>query len=297
MVRLCSVVCCILLWLKFGFLIGGLFGVSPVSAAEPPTLRSFFGSTPNIDGQIKPDEWRDATSFVGVKDWIHTFSPTTDPADLSLKGWVKHDEQNLYFAFDVTDNLLYGIDTERWLPKENARAHDLTAQGYPWFGDELEILLNSRNTWTNDESVSGDGGSWQMVCNVTKSRLGGIGVGGLLEGEPRSDAKVFARYQKWIESKDQQCAVTIKPDRAGYWMEWSIRFQPGLELEQGKFYRPSMGRRVVGLNIAVGDLDRKEDGTGNFGNFHHEDWFSGTPKERTQLRHFGRLIIEGKKRR
>jgi len=37
--------------------------------------------------------------------------PRHRPKDLSLKGWVKHDGRRLYFAFDVTDDVLYGIDT------------------------------------------------------------------------------------------------------------------------------------------------------------------------------------------
>ena len=55
-----------------------------------------------------------------------------------------------------------------------------------WFGDEMELLINAPNTWSANEDVAGNGASWQMVCNFSKSRRGGIGVGGLLEGEPRS---------------------------------------------------------------------------------------------------------------
>jgi len=47
----------------------------------------------------------------------------------------------------------------------------------------------------------------------------------------------------------------------------------------------------MGLNIALGDLDEKEKGAGNFGNFHHEDWWAGAKNVRTQLRHWGTLWI------
>jgi len=43
----------------------------------------------------------------------------------------------------------------------------------------------------------------------------------------------------------------------------------------------------VGLNIAPGDLDTKEKGAGNYGHFHHEDWWAGAKNIRTQLSHFG----------
>jgi hypothetical protein len=39
----------------------------------------------------------------------------------------------------------------------------------------------------------------------------------------------------------------------------------------------------MGLNIALGDLDEKERGAGNFGHFHHEDWFAGEKDVRTKF--------------
>jgi hypothetical protein len=57
----------------------------------PRTLNAYRGTTPKLDGVISPREWDDATTFSGVSDWIPQFSRTTDPRDLSLRGWVKHD--------------------------------------------------------------------------------------------------------------------------------------------------------------------------------------------------------------
>jgi SSS family solute:Na+ symporter len=34
-----------------------------------------------------------------------------DPKDLAPHGCVKHDGKRLYFAFDITDDVLYGTDT------------------------------------------------------------------------------------------------------------------------------------------------------------------------------------------
>jgi SSS family solute:Na+ symporter len=268
----------------------------PLAAGDPRrTLEAFPGSTPRLDGVISAGEYQDATSFSGViPDWIAQFSPTKDPRDLALKGYVKHDGERLYFAFEVTDDVLYGIDTKRWLPKENPKAHELSRAGWPWFGDEMELLINASNRWKSDENVSGDGSSWQMVCNATKSRLGGVGKGGLLEGEPRRSEAAWNTYRLWIDSKAQECAV--KPKASGYVIEWSVRFNPCLEVEPGVFYSSKMGDRAVGLNIALGDLDYPETGAGNFGNFHHEDWWAGVKNERTQLRHFGTLWIRTKRR-
>lgn len=262
----------------------------------PRTLEAFPGRTPVLDGVISPREWDDATEFSGVKDWIPQFTRTTDPGDLALRGWVKHDAKRLYFAFDITDDVLYGIDTPRWLPAENPKAHELTREGFPWFGDEMELLINASNHWTGDEGAAGNGSSWQMVCNLTKSRKGGIGVGGLLEGEPRSKQQAWDTYRKWILSGAQEAVAKRKAAGHGYVIEWAVSFDPCLETGPGRFYSASMGDRAMGLNIALGDLDEKARGEGNFGNFHHEDWFAGAKDVRTQLRQWGTLWIRTKPR-
>jgi solute:Na+ symporter, SSS family len=268
-------------------LLSGLLFQTP----ERPALDAWAGSTPKIDGVISPGEWDDATRFTGVLNWTHTFTPTTDPHDLALTGYVKHDGKRLYFAFDVTDDLLYGIDTPRWLPPENALAHELTPKGFPWFGDEMELLINATNTWTGHEGAAGNGSSWQMVCNLTKSRLGGVGKGGLLEGEPRSKPEAWNTYRRWIESGAQEAVARPKPGGKGYVIEWAVNFDPCLEVSPGKFYSTALGDRAMGLNIAVGDLDTPESGAGNFGHFHHEEWFAGDPQKRTELREWGTLRL------
>lgn len=262
----------------------------------PRTLEAYPGATPKLDGIISPGEWDDATTFSGVADWIPQFSRTTDPRDLSLRGWVKHDAKRLYFAIEITDDVLYGIDTPRWLPDENPNAHELTPAGFPWFGDEMELLINAVNRWTGNEQAAGNGSSWQMVCNLTKSRKGGIGVGGLLEGEPRRDPRAWETYQRWILSGAQEAVAKVKPGGKGYIIEWAVNFDPCLEVRPGQFYSTAMGDRAMGLNIALGDLDEKERGAGNFGHFHHEDWWAGAKDVRTQLRNWGTLWIRTARR-
>ncbi len=258
-----------------------------------PLMRAWRGTAPTIDGVLSPGEWDDATRFRGGRGWVATFTPTRDDADLALEGWVKHDGTSLYFAFRVTDDVLYGIDTPRWLPDENPKAHELTREGFPWFGDEIEILINARPTGKEPDSANaaGDGSSWQMVCNLTKSRLGGVGVGGLLEGEPRSSAKAWETYQRWILTGAMKAAAKPLRGGKGYVVEWMIRADPCLEVKPGVFWSPALGETRLGLNLAVGDLDEKDRGKGNFGHFHHEDWWSGGPQTRTQLNNFGTLVL------
>jgi solute:Na+ symporter, SSS family len=175
-----------------------LLPASLLAGDFPRILQAYRGSAPVLDGRISPGEYSDAVSFRN-DGWIPQFSPTTDPEDLSLRGWVKHDGKRLYFAFDVTDDVLYGIDTPRWLPANNPNAHDLNPKGWPWFGDEMELLINASNRWEGTGTAAGDGSSWQMVCNLTKSLQGGIGKGGLMQGEPRSRDQAWANYKAWTE--------------------------------------------------------------------------------------------------
>ncbi len=105
----------------------------------------------------------------------------------------------------------------------------LTREGFPWFGDEMELLINATNQWTGNENAAGNGSSWQMVCNLTKSRLGGVGTGGLLEGEPRSHLDAWNTYQGWIKTGAQQAVARRKPSGKGYVIEWAVNFDPCLE--------------------------------------------------------------------
>jgi SSS family solute:Na+ symporter len=270
---------------------------APSADLRRPLARSWFGPSPVLDGVLSPGEWTGATEITGVADWVPEFSAVRDPADLSLRAWVQHDRHRLHFAFEVTDNHLYGVTTPRWLPRENPRAHELSREGFPWFGDGLEILMDARPHRSGPAGVDGSGESWQMVCNATKSRLGGVGTGGLLEGEPRSSATAWETYGRWIHAGDQQAAVRLRPDGRGYTVEWSVSFDPCLEVAPGRCYSPESGEVVVGLNLAVGDLDRSSDGAGNFGGFHHEQWWAGARHTRTQRDNFGSLRLMGLARR
>ncbi len=262
----------------------------------PRGVRAYPGTTPTVDGVLAAGEYSDATRFIGVKHWAHTFSPTTDSRDLSLIGYVKHDAERLYFAFDITDDVLYGIDTPRWVPDKFPRVHELTREGFPWFGDEMELLIAADNSAPRGKHADGDGRSWQMVCNLTKSRLGGVGVGGLLEGEPRSKLAAWNNYQRWIQTGAQQAVAKPKPGGKGYVIEWAVKFDPCLEVAPGRYYSPALGDVKMGLNIALGDIDTPEAGTGNFANFHHEDWFAGRANTRTLRREWGTLWMMARPR-
>lgn len=71
----------------------------------------------------------------------------------------------------------------------------------------------------------------------------------------------------------------------------AVNFDSCLEIAAGRFFTPGDKEVRMGLNFALGDLDPKERGVGNFGNFHHEDWLAGEKNKRTNLRQWGTLRL------
>ena len=259
----------------------------------------YRGSTPVFDGKITKDEYQDATYIPNINKWVARFYPVLSEQDLSGSVWIKHDGTYLYFAFDVTDDVIYGIDTPRWLPEENPKAHELSREGFPWFGDGVEVLINAENTgdYQDGQLNKGNAYSWQMVASTHKSRLGGVGVAGLLEGEERSLLSAWNNYQAWILNKYMEVKVHIKTDAdnggSGYTVEWRILPELTLEISPGVFWSADMPVTNMGLNLAVMDLDLPENGEGNWGNIYHENWLSGERNKHTSLNQWGTMILYG----
>ena len=288
----------------------GVNGAEGVNKQQPPrpfptrSLRaSFSRTTPTIDGILEPGEWSDAFNFStadaatgtdqkGPNVWSAEFSNVTDAADSSLVGFVKYDRSSLLFGFNVTDDFLYAVDGERWCPAGNEQCTVLNQTGWPWFGDEMEILLNAAGKLEGDHrqtNVVGNETQWQMVTNLMKSRLGGIGVGGLLEGEPRASDVAWHTYQHWIETGSMRSHALPHKNGKGYVVEWAIDFEL-MQITKGQPYHPSMPDTEMGINIALGDVDTKALGDKRFG-IRHENWFSGGKRNRTHLAQFGSLVM------
>ena len=261
------------------------------AGAWPKEVRVYQGSTPQLDGVIAPGEYDDAAQLDDFSAWTPQFFEVQSREDLYAKVWLKHDGQALYVAWDVTDDVLYGFDIPRHLPEGNPNAHALTRQGFPWYGDGVELLVNASYEWTpeTNEIAAGTGASFMMVASNHKSQLGGLGVGGLMLGEPRSSDIAMESYERWTRNGDMEAVVRQKDkatEGSGYVIEWRVNADPCLEVRPGQFWSPAMGEVPMGLNLTVADLDEE-----NIGGFHHEDWWAGERTARIRLWQFGTMVM------
>ena len=210
------------------------------AGAWPKQVRVYQGSAPQLDGTISPGEYDDASQLDDFSAWTPQFFEVQSREDLYAKVWLKHDGQALYVAWDVTDDVLYGFDIPRHLPAGNANAHALTREGLPWYGDGVELLVNASYEWTPEanEIAAGTGASFMMVASNHKSQLGGLGVGGLMLGEPRSSDIAMENYERWTRNGDMEAVVRQKDkatEGSGYVIEWRVNADPCLEVRPGQF--------------------------------------------------------------
>ena len=284
-------------WLRlvlFSFL--SVVFLQSMSGGElPDTLTAYLGTTPTLDGFIQVGEYDDAERIIGVKGWKSDTPPACEnPEDLSMVAWVKHDGKSLYFAFDITDDVIYGFDIERWLPSDNPEANTLSLKkGWPFWGDGIEIMMNSTYKLNDSGRSIGDGRSWQLCCSTNKSVLGGLGIGGLSSGLPLTD-EVWTRYENWIRNGDMEAVVRLKNNNEGrgYIIEWRINPNPCMQINENTFVDLSKETKV-GINIEIQDLDEKEKGEGNWSNMHHIDyWFRKEPYRKSDFKSFGTLVIK-----
>ncbi|MFC2090593.1 T9SS type A sorting domain-containing protein [Bacteroidota bacterium] len=279
--------------------------VLSLQAGEYPlTLTAYLGRTPIIDGYLSEGEYIDAEFITGVHGWSSDTDNGTackDSLDLSVKVWYKHDGTYLYFAFDVTDNIIYGTDTDRWLPEANASANKLVLgeRCWPWFGDGLEIMMNPSYTWNETKKSVGDGTIWQTICNTHKSYAGGLEYGGLIEGVPLNEY-AWGNYQDWYTNEHMKAGVRIKTEEegSGYIVEWRISPNPCMQVDENSFVDLSKESKV-GINFEFEDLDNEEDGLGtskNLAQFRHVDYMTKLPDYRKNIaKGFATLLITPEK--
>ena len=236
------------------------------------------GVTPEFDGRIVEGEYADAAPFEWNADWVEAMKQDiASRQDLDFNGWVKHDGEHLYLAFDITDDIFYGIETDRWLPQQDEFAHVIgeRERGRPWFGDMIEILTYSRMLEIGKpvSDVTGDGRGIQIIYNLTKSLEGGIGVPGMLPHGPNRGVESWENNKRWILDDIIETRTEIHASDDRYTVEVRIRLDGGMEIREGEYWADGMPDTPIGFNLAVGDVDEPEKTPD--GLLHHETWWAG----------------------
>lgn len=236
------------------------------------------GATPGFDGRVDEGEYDDAASFEWNAEWVEAMKQDiTSRQDLDFKGWIKHDGEHVYLAFDITDDIFYGIETDRWLPQQDEFAHVIgeRERGRPWFGDMIEILTFSRMLEIGQpvSDVTGDGRGIQIIYNLTKSLEGGVGVPGMLPHGPNRSVENWENNKRWILDDIIETRTVIHEPDNRYTVEVRIRLDGGMEISESEYWADGMPDTPIGFNLAVGDVDEAEKTPD--GLLHHETWWAG----------------------
>ncbi|MDE0262381.1 MAG: hypothetical protein OXJ37_08270 [Bryobacterales bacterium] len=258
------------------------------------------GATPEFDGRIGEREYDDATPFGWDADWVEAMKQDiASRQDLDFNGWVKHDGKHLYLAFNITDDIFYGIETERWLPHQDAFAHVIgeRERGRPWFGDMIEILIFGRMLEIGEPvtDVTGDGRGIQIIYNLTKSLEGGIGVPGMLPHGPNRTVENWENNKRWILDDIIETRTEIHGLDNRYTVEVRIRLDGGMEVREGEYWTDGMPDTPIGFNLAIGDVDGAE--MSPDGLLHHETWWAGKTVRQgsgPRLKLWGALVLTSK---
>jgi hypothetical protein len=261
----------------------------PVCAGiAPQTATAHRGAAPVIDGVMATGEWSDADSFHGMEGWNDECGGTPDQDDQSIAVYIKHDGSSLYFCFDVTDDTIYSVDTQRWTPNGFPESiHGISVEGWAWYGDAVELMMSPSNDSLSTSKPAGNSQSWQVVVNSGKSIPGGLGTPGLSGGEPRAEG--WETYNGWISSGAMEAAVGYKghEEDRGYVIEWKISADPCLEVSPGEYANLTDDTVSLGMNIECEDLDTRDEGC-YAGIDHITNWVT-LPK--SQIKNWGNLHV------
>lgn len=267
------------------------------NAVLPVNMVAWQGSSPSFDGRVEAEEYADASHYTWTEDWIESMPQEIESKeDLYFEGWVKHDGEYLYLAFDIVDDLFYGIETDRWLPPQDPHAHVIgeRERGRPWFGDMIEILLYTQlmDLQVPVYDVTGDGRGIQIIYNLTKSLEGGVGVPGMLPHGPGRTVENFENNKRWILEDIIETRTQRLDSENRYTVEVRIRLEGGMEIQDGVFWSVDQPDTVIGFNLSIGDVDGQDKSPD--GRLHHETWWAGKwtqgdPNKR--VKYWGLLIL------
>ena len=265
-----------------------------------------MGKAPALDGVAAPGEWDDALVLRRANDpWPHdTMSQRTnvtyDAADLGCAVRMKHDGSHLYVLCEISDDLLYNLDTDEWAPAPGEPRKGRTPEpprqkpywkspegkeDWGYWGDCFEIgICANTNGGYRSFPVTGPADTnrfaecWKVQGNISYGR---IMAGSLL--------------QKWVDDGAMKCAMKHEAKK-GYVLEWSIAFNPCFAVGDGQYYEPGKSP-AMGMQLFLLDADTPESAAASLNKLiHHQGvWpYCGTGSKKSRV-NWARLVLKGTK--
>lgn len=238
--------------------------VPPVEGWIPPEIHCPAGQAPMLDGRVAAEEWSDALIVRRVNDpWPHDtqvqkLNVTYPAADLGCAIHIKHDAKHLYVLAEVTDDLIYKLDSEEWIPGKFADRGRPAWKSPPgqedwgYWGDCFEIGLCANIagpykflpiTGASDPAKPGE--CWKIQGNISYGRI--------MAGDA---------MQPWVASGALRCAMQRREDPKGYVQEWAIALDPCLTVGDGTCVRPG-AEQPIGMQLILVDVDTPESASGH----------------------------------
>ncbi len=196
--------------------------LEPLETTVYLPMPSYCSATPpTLDGKL--DEWRDLPPLIitGKGNWGgHHASRWDGPADLSGKAWSRWNSHNLYFAFEVTDDVHYAP-----VASQDMRKYDCVHIGF----DLRRDALDRREFFIEDD------------CHY---------------GITLTDRGVAYRFWGAKRREETPKEVIVAATRSGTLTTYEVAFPWTAEFEP--YAGPDTGR-VIGLTILFRDIDPDEE--------------------------------------
>ncbi|NIM99729.1 MAG: hypothetical protein GTO24_17135 [candidate division Zixibacteria bacterium] len=210
-------------------LVLALTGLGTVAFSQPGeqmmTARWAQHGAPVIDGVMGPTEWSAAIPFhvtfsqpTTTPGIIPYWLPSPDnPDDLSFTVYSMYDEENLYIAVDVADDIII----------------DDSPDDLPWFDDDVEIYVDGDQ---EGNDISGNGPD-EVPGKEGFQLLKDVG------GDSGTNS---------VDEIDWEAAPGFRP--RGYVVEFRIALG-SIDTQDGEGEAPPGPGSSVGFNVTVGDDD------------------------------------------
>jgi hypothetical protein len=219
---------------------GDAFAKKPTAEPGQQTMTArWTNSPPSIDGTMGPGEYSAAIPLHVVFNSVELlpgFAPGFDsppeaiapdnPNDLSFTAYAVYDEDNLYIAVDVADDILC----------DDGAGNDPPDQGDPYIDDGVELFFDGDQVDNDFASFVGNEEGFQLAGDI----------GGAYWSSPHGATFPDPDPIDWV------CAAGLRP--RGFVIEYEVALT-SIDMTDGSGEANPAAGASIGFNIAVNDDD------------------------------------------